>query len=120
MSRYWRSAGLSSSGRRGVSGIVRRNWIRSAKFRNGSRRTGSIGRENWIHWKAILRKFKKQKMTAAKNETAGRELVFSRLLDAPVQLVWKMWVDPEHIKNWWGPEGFINTIRRMEVKPGGR
>jgi uncharacterized protein YndB with AHSA1/START domain len=59
-------------------------------------------------------------MSGAKNDTSDRELVFSRLLNAPVQLVWKVWVSPEHIKNWWGPDGFTNTIRKMEVKPGGR
>lgn len=59
-------------------------------------------------------------MDVAKNDTADRELVFSRLLNAPVELVWKLWVTPEHIRNWWGPDGFTNTIRTMEVRPGGR
>jgi uncharacterized protein YndB with AHSA1/START domain len=59
-------------------------------------------------------------MAVVKNELAERELVFSRLLNAPISLVWELFVDPEHIKNWWGPDGFTNTIRKMEVKPGGR
>ena len=53
------------------------------------------------------------------NNTAGRELVISRLLNAPVELVWKMWTDPEHIARWWGPNGFTNTIHEMDLKPGG-
>jgi len=43
----------------------------------------------------------------------------SRTLNAPVELVWEMWTDPEHIENWWGPDGFTNTINAMDVKPGG-
>jgi uncharacterized protein YndB with AHSA1/START domain len=53
------------------------------------------------------------------DDIAERELIFSRLLDAPVKLVWKVWTRPEHIKLWWGPDGFTNTINKMDIKPGG-
>ena len=53
------------------------------------------------------------------NSTHDRELVLTRTLNAPVELVWEVWTNPEHIKNWWGPNGFTNTISKMEVKPGG-
>jgi uncharacterized protein YndB with AHSA1/START domain len=43
----------------------------------------------------------------------------SRELNAPVALVYKVWTDPEHIKHWWGPEGFTSTISKMEVNSGG-
>src|SRR5215469_2694594 len=49
----------------------------------------------------------------------SRELTITKLLNAPVELVWKVWTDPEHIKYWWGPNGFTNTISEMAVKPGG-
>jgi uncharacterized protein YndB with AHSA1/START domain len=49
----------------------------------------------------------------------GRTLSISRLVDAPRDLVWKVWTEPDHIKNWWGPNGFTNTIFEMEVKPKG-
>ncbi|MGZ3864476.1 MAG: SRPBCC family protein [Bacteroidia bacterium] len=48
-----------------------------------------------------------------------RQISVERLLNAPVELVWEVWTDPEHIKNWWGPVGFTNTIDKMEVKEGG-
>ncbi len=51
--------------------------------------------------------------------TADRELVITRLLNAPRELVWEVWTKPEHIKNWWGPNGFTNTIDIMDVRPGG-
>ncbi len=51
--------------------------------------------------------------------TTNRELVISRVLNAPRELVWEVWTNPEHIKHWWGPNGFTNTIFQMDVKPGG-
>jgi uncharacterized protein YndB with AHSA1/START domain len=51
--------------------------------------------------------------------TADRELKISRLLNAPIKLVWEVWTDPKHIKNWWGPNGFINTVTKMDVRTGG-
>jgi uncharacterized protein YndB with AHSA1/START domain len=54
-----------------------------------------------------------------KNDTSDRELIMTRLLDAPRELVWEVWTNPEHIKHWWGPNGFTNSIDKMEVKPGG-
>lgn len=51
--------------------------------------------------------------------TSDREIVLSREFDAPRELVWRAYTDPAHIGNWWGPDGFTNTIRQMEVRPGG-
>lgn len=53
------------------------------------------------------------------SNTKDRELRLSRVLDAPVDIVWEAWSKPEHIANWWGPNGFTNTIQTMELKPGG-
>jgi uncharacterized protein YndB with AHSA1/START domain len=58
-------------------------------------------------------------MTTTNNDTANRELIISRLLNAQRELVWKVFTEPEHIKNWWGPDGFTNTIFKMDVRPGG-
>jgi uncharacterized protein YndB with AHSA1/START domain len=58
-------------------------------------------------------------MKAENNSTKDRELRLSRLLDAPIKLVWEVWTNPGHIAKWWGPNGFSNTISTMEVKPGG-
>ncbi len=55
----------------------------------------------------------------AANDTKDRELRISRLLNAPVELVWEVWTDPKHISQWWGPDGFTNTIFKMDLTPGG-
>jgi uncharacterized protein YndB with AHSA1/START domain len=48
------------------------------------------------------------------------EIIVSRLLNAPIDLVWKVLTSPEHIQHCWGPDGFTNTIKEMEVKVGGQ
>jgi uncharacterized protein YndB with AHSA1/START domain len=53
------------------------------------------------------------------SNTKDRELIISRTLDAPVELVWEAWTNPEHIAKWWGPNGFTNTIIKMDLNPGG-
>ncbi len=53
---------------------------------------------------------------AAKSEMAresgDREIVATRILDAPRELVYRMWTDPYHLMNWWGPRGFTTTVKR--------
>lgn len=45
-------------------------------------------------------------------------LIHTRILDAPRDLVWEVWTTPEHIKEWWGPNGFSLTTKSMTVEPG--
>ncbi len=52
-------------------------------------------------------------------ETADREIVMERLFDAPREMVFKAWTDPQQIQQWWGPNGFTTTISEMDVRPGG-
>jgi uncharacterized protein YndB with AHSA1/START domain len=51
--------------------------------------------------------------------TAEREIVISRVFDAPRELVWKAWTEPAQVVQWWGPRGFTNTMLEMDVRPGG-
>ena len=50
---------------------------------------------------------------------AAREIVVTRVFDAPRELVFQMWTEPQHIAQWWGPKGFTITIQEMDVRPGG-
>jgi uncharacterized protein YndB with AHSA1/START domain len=51
--------------------------------------------------------------------TPEREIVITRTLDAPRELVFAVWTDPRHVASWWGPDGFTTTIQDMNVTPGG-
>jgi uncharacterized protein YndB with AHSA1/START domain len=48
-----------------------------------------------------------------------REIVITRVFDAPRELVWKAWNEPEHVEQWWGPEGFTTRVEGVDFKPGG-
>jgi uncharacterized protein YndB with AHSA1/START domain len=48
-----------------------------------------------------------------------RELVITRVFNAPRELVFKVWTEPKHIEQWWGPKGFTTRVEQMDFRPGG-
>ncbi|QDT71875.1 SRPBCC family protein [Lacipirellula limnantheis] len=56
---------------------------------------------------------------AASDLSVDREIRITRLLNAPRELAFAAWTDPEKVVKWWGPNGFTTTIERMDVRPGG-
>ena len=54
-------------------------------------------------------------------EAAGQspDFVISRVFDAPRELVWKCFTEPERMKHWWGPKGFKVIASKMDLRPGG-
>lgn len=56
---------------------------------------------------------------AAGSATADREIVMTRVFDAPRELVFEAWTRPEHVGRWFGPRGFTTTIHEMDVRVGG-
>jgi uncharacterized protein YndB with AHSA1/START domain len=58
--------------------------------------------------------------TVASTVTAQHELHITRVFDAPRELVWKVWTDPEHIKHWSGPRQFYATNIENDRRPGGK
>jgi uncharacterized protein YndB with AHSA1/START domain len=53
------------------------------------------------------------------SDAAEREIVISRLIAAPRELVFEAFTDEKHISNWWGPDGFRTTTYEKDVRPGG-
>ncbi len=52
-------------------------------------------------------------------EPESRDLVVTRVFDAPIEKVWNAWRDPEHVKRWWGPNGFTCPVAHMDFREGG-
>lgn len=54
-------------------------------------------------------------------EMAEHTIVIERELDAPRELVWRVWTDPDEVARWWGPEGFTTPREKIEydLRPGG-
>ncbi len=55
----------------------------------------------------------------ADDNAKKKDLVVTRVFDAPLKLVWKAWTDPEYVMRWWGPTGFRSPLARMDVREGG-
>lgn len=49
-----------------------------------------------------------------------REIVLSRVVAAPRELVFKVWTDPRHLPMWFGPEGFKLETHEIDIRVGGR
>ena len=55
----------------------------------------------------------------ADDSAYGDAVVLERSFDAPVDLIWQMWTDPEHFQAWYGPDGAIIPVAKMDVGVGG-
>jgi len=54
------------------------------------------------------------------DDSASRNsVVIERTIEAPVDLVWRMWTEPEHFAAWYGPAGAAIPVARMDVRVGG-
>jgi uncharacterized protein YndB with AHSA1/START domain len=60
-----------------------------------------------------------EKGTSRAEDTSAREIVITRVFDAPCELVFDAMADPKQVVQWWGPIGFTTTIHGMDVRTGG-
>jgi len=50
----------------------------------------------------------------------AKQIVITRTFNAPVEMVWKVWTDPELVKRWWGPKHFISPVANIDFREGGK
>ena len=56
-----------------------------------------------------------------KNTVSETErMVVTRVFDAPRELVWKAWTEPQYVMQWWGPKGFTAPVCKMDFRVGGK
>jgi uncharacterized protein YndB with AHSA1/START domain len=55
----------------------------------------------------------------AATNAVTRELVLTRVFDAPRSFAFRAWTSPRHLAQWWGPHGFTNPVCELDVRPGG-
>ena len=58
-------------------------------------------------------------MAKGDDPTPGREIIATRVLDAPRELVFDAWTRAEHVKRWWGPKGCTTPVCEIDLRPGG-
>jgi uncharacterized protein YndB with AHSA1/START domain len=51
--------------------------------------------------------------------SSTRDLVVTRVFDAPLELVWKAWTDSEYVMKWWGPDYFTSPSAKIDFREGG-
>lgn len=59
-------------------------------------------------------------MAKAGQTKKGKDLIITRIFDAPRELVWKAWTVPELAMRWWGPEGFTAPVTKIDLRVGGK
>jgi uncharacterized protein YndB with AHSA1/START domain len=58
-------------------------------------------------------------MTATANPSSDRELVLTRIIDAPREKLFRAWTDPELLKQWFAPLPYTTPVAELDVRPGG-
>ena len=58
-------------------------------------------------------------MTTASSPGIARDIVITRTFDAPRDIVFRAWTDPEQMRQWWGPKEFTGTASEIDLRPGG-
>jgi len=58
-------------------------------------------------------------MENTSEQVIKKDLVVTRVCDAPLEVVWNAWRDGEQVKRWWGPNGFTAPVANMDFREGG-
>lgn len=114
--------GIIVINQKGREDIVKPSSKNSMKCLPGWSNIEKFGTTRWMRLNNIFINFKKVKNMGKENSDFyqdDNQLVYTRLLNAPRDLVWEAWTNPDHIKEWWGPNGFSLTHQSIAVKPGG-
>lgn len=59
-------------------------------------------------------------MNDATKNIMKEDLVVKRIIDAPLELVWKAWTEPEHVMKWWGPKHYTCPYCKIDLREGGK
>lgn len=59
-------------------------------------------------------------MTETTDNVKKEDIVVTRIIDAPLEMVWKAWTDPEHVIRWWGPKDWTSPTCKIDLREGGK
>jgi uncharacterized protein YndB with AHSA1/START domain len=59
-------------------------------------------------------------MTEISENVKKLDLVVKRIIDAPLELVWQAWTEPEHVRRWWGPKDYTSPTCEIDLRVGGK
>lgn len=58
-------------------------------------------------------------MSSAMTSSARRKVTLERSFEASIEEVWDLWTTKEGIESWWGPDGFVVKVQKLDLRPGG-
>ena len=84
-------------------------------------RFGMVADKFGIGWMVVAGPKTAMSGRTAQQDTAqpSPDFVISRVFDAPRDLVWQAFTEPDHMRHWWGPKGFSVIAAKMDLRPGG-
>ncbi len=50
----------------------------------------------------------------------AKQIEVTRTFNAPIEMVWQVWTDPELVKRWWGPKHFTSPVAKIDFRIGGK
>ena len=50
----------------------------------------------------------------------AKQIEVTRTFNAPIEMVWQIWTDPELVKRWWGPKQFTSPVAKIDFREGGK
>jgi uncharacterized protein YndB with AHSA1/START domain len=56
----------------------------------------------------------------SEQQSATKSVVIERTFEAPIELIWQLWTEPDHFKIWYGPQGFTVPVAELDVREGGK
>ena len=59
-------------------------------------------------------------MTETGKNVKKEDIAVTRIIDAPLELVWKAWTDPEQVRRWWGPKDYTSPLCKIDLREGGQ
>src|SRR2546425_12762980 len=91
--------------------------------RPGSNNIAGSGRNASTALMLISGKFRKDRMMNRQSDVTlpakAPEFILTRAFNAPRPLVYKSWMEPSHISQWWGPRGFTCSLCEVDARVGG-
>ena len=58
-------------------------------------------------------------MSTAMSPGARRTVTLERTFEASIEEVWDLWTTKEGLESWWGPDGFVVKVQKLDLRPGG-
>lgn len=59
-------------------------------------------------------------MTGTPDNGMKQDIVIKRIVDAPLEMVWQAWTDPEQVARWWGPKDYVSPGCKIDLREGGK